>query len=176
MTDDQCTKYEKIEVIWQLNKTVKGAGVHLACVYSFSEVPFITMNAFQPSRLPVQPPQQRRVTPRRKRHLRQRSYQVMALESTAKIAVNVVISTAAVSALMQLLPYHWSQQEKLRTIRIDVNQMEERVYQLQGEFSRNFDPRQAKMIMQEQGYRFDPNQRQVVFPKDTIEHKQLESN
>ncbi|NJM71584.1 MAG: hypothetical protein HC862_15960 [Scytonema sp. RU_4_4] len=134
------------------------------------------MNAFQPSRLPPQPVQQRRITPRPKRHLRQRSYQVMALETTAKIAVNLVISTAAVSALTQLLPCHWSQQEKLRAIRIDVKQMEERVYSLQAEFSRNFDPRQAKMIMQEQGYRFDPNQRQVVFPKDTVERLQLESN
>ncbi|NMG10756.1 hypothetical protein [Brasilonema sp. UFV-L1] len=134
------------------------------------------MNAFQPSRLSPQPAQQRRITPRPKRRLRQRSYQVMALETTVKIAVNVVISTAAVSALVQLLPYHWSQQEKLRTIRIDVKQMEERVYGLQTEFSRNFDPRQAKMIMQEQGYRFDPNQRQVVFPKDTVERLQPESN
>ncbi|MGH8002989.1 MAG: hypothetical protein ACREPR_27030, partial [Brasilonema sp.] len=95
------------------------------------------MNAFQPSRLPLQPAQQRRITPRPKRRLRQRSYQVMALEATAKIAVNLVISTAAVSALTQLLPYHWSQQEKLRAIRIDVKQMEERVYGLQTEFSRN---------------------------------------
>lgn len=134
------------------------------------------MNAFQPSRPPLQPIQQRRVNPRPKRRLRQRSYQVMALETTAKITVNLVISAAAVSALIQLLPYHWSQQEKLRAIRIDVKQMEERVYQLQAQFSRNFDPRQAKMIMQEQGYRFDPNQRQVVFPKDTAEVDQQESN
>ncbi|MBW4634232.1 MAG: hypothetical protein KME30_20680 [Iphinoe sp. HA4291-MV1] len=134
------------------------------------------MNAFQPSIPPLQPIEQRRITPRPKRRLRQRSYQVMALETTAKIAVNLVISTAAVSALTQLLPYHWSQQDKLRALGTDVKLMEGRVYELQGEFSRNFDPRQAKMLMQEQGYRFDPNQRQVVFPKDTTEVEQLESN
>ncbi|ARV58448.1 hypothetical protein BZZ01_07170 [Nostocales cyanobacterium HT-58-2] len=134
------------------------------------------MNAFQPSRPPLQPIEKPRVTPRPKRRLRQRSYQVMALETTAKIVVNCVISAAAISALIQLLPYHWSQQEKLRAIRIDVKQMEERVYGLQAEFSRNFDPRQAKMIMQEQGYRFDPTQRQVVFSKDTTEVEQPESN
>jgi hypothetical protein len=86
----------------------------------------------------------------------------MALETTAKIGVNVVISAAALSALVQLLPYHWSQQDKLREIRTEVKQMEERVNSLQAEFSRNFDPRQTKSIMQEQGYRFDPRQRQVV--------------
>jgi hypothetical protein len=67
------------------------------------------------------------------------------------------------------LPYHWLQQEKLREIRTEVKLMESRVNGLYAEFSRDFDPRQAKSIMQEQGYRFDPNQRQVVFPKDTTE-------
>jgi hypothetical protein len=126
-----------------------------------------TMNAFQPSKPPLQPIEQRRVTPRPKRRLRQRSYQVMALETTAKIGVNLVISAAAISALVELLPHHWSQQEKLRAIRVDVKQMQERVYRLQAEFTRNFDPRQAKMIMQQQGYRFDPNQLQVVIRKNT---------
>ncbi len=123
------------------------------------------MNAIQPSRPPLQPIQRRRVAPRPKRHLRQRSYQVMGLETTVKIGVNVVISAAAVSALIQLLPYHWSQQEKLREIRTEVKLMEERVNKLQAEFSQNFDPRQAKSIMQKQGYRFDPNQLQIVLMK-----------
>lgn len=134
------------------------------------------MNAFQPSRPPLQPIEQRRVTPRPKRRLRQRSYQVMAVETTAKIGVNIVISAAAISALVQLLPYHWSQQEKLRAIRVDVKQMEERVHDLQAEFSQNFDPRQAKSIMQEEGYRFDPSQRRVVFPKNTTEVQHPESD
>ncbi|MBW4646094.1 MAG: hypothetical protein KME23_24400 [Goleter apudmare HA4340-LM2] len=120
------------------------------------------MNAIQPSRPPLQPIQKHRVTPRPKRHLRQRSHQIMALETTAKIAVNLAISGAAISALVQLLPYHWSQQEKLREIRTEVKQMEGRVNILQTEFIRNFDPHQRKTIMQQQGYRFDPSQRQVV--------------
>ncbi|QSJ17793.1 hypothetical protein JYQ62_02650 [Nostoc sp. UHCC 0702] len=120
------------------------------------------MNAIQPSRPPLQPIQKRRVVPRPKRHLRQRSYRVMALETTGKIAVNFAISAVAVSALMQLLPYHWSQQEKLREIRTEVKLMQGRVNILQAEFSRNFDPQQTKSIMEQQGYRFDPNQRPVV--------------
>ncbi len=120
------------------------------------------MNAIQPSRPPLQPIQKRRVIPRPKRHLRQRSYQVMAWESTAKIAVNLFITAAAASALVQLLPYHWLQQEKLREIRTEVNLMEGHVNKLQAEFSRNFDPQQAQSIRQQQGYRFDPSQRRVV--------------
>lgn len=120
------------------------------------------MNAFQPYRTPLDPVEQRRIKPRPKRHLRQRAYQVMALETTAKVAVNIVISTAAISALVQLLPYHWLQQDKLREVRTEVKVMEGRVQDLQTEFSRNFDPSEAKNIMQQKSYRFDPNQRPVI--------------
>lgn len=96
----------------------------------------------------------------------------MALETTAKIGVNFVISAAAVSALTQLLPNHWLQQDKLREIGTEVKMMEARVNNLQAQFSRSFDPRQATRIMQEQGYRFDPTQRRVVFPKDANEIEQ----
>jgi hypothetical protein len=120
------------------------------------------MNAFQPYKTPLRPVEQRRIKPRPKRHLRQRAYQVMALETTAKVAVNIVISTAAISALIQLLPYHWLQQDKLREVRTEVKVMEGRVQDLQTEFSRNFDPSEAKNIMQQKSYRFDPNQRQVI--------------
>jgi len=41
----------------------------------------------------------------------------VALETTAKLAVNVVLSAAAVSGLVKLLPYQWSQQEKLKSNR-----------------------------------------------------------
>lgn len=120
------------------------------------------MNAFQPSRPPIQPVEQRRNVPRPKRHLRQRAYQVMALETTAKVAVNILISAAAASALVQLLPYYWSQQDKLRTVRTEVKVMEGRVQNLHAEFSRNFDPGEAKSIMQQKSFRFDPNQRPVI--------------
>ncbi|WP_414543150.1 hypothetical protein [Nostoc sp. CCY0012] len=121
------------------------------------------MNASQPSRPPLQPIPKRRVIPRPKRHLRQRSYQVMALETTAKIAVNLAISAAAVSALIQLVPYYSMQQDRLREVRTEVKLMEERVDSLQKEFNRNFDPHQANSIRQQQAYRFDPNQLPVVF-------------
>lgn len=135
------------------------------------------MNAIQPSRPPLQPIPRRRVAPRPKRHLRQRSYQVMALETTAKIGVNIVISVAAVTALVKLLPYHWSRQAKLQEINTELRQVEARVNTLKVEFSRNFDPRQAKSIMQEQGYRFDPNQRPIMLIKPkAVEVEQAESS
>ena len=122
------------------------------------------MNALQQQPQVTQPVQRNRVIERPKRRLKQRSHQIMALETTAKIGVNFAIVAAAISALTQLLPYHWSQQDKLRAIRTEVNVTQERVNSLQIELNRNFDPRQAKVLMQQQGYRFDPKQKQVVFP------------
>lgn len=134
------------------------------------------MNAFQPSQPPLQPIQKRQVTPRPKRHLRQRSYQVMALETTVKIGVNLAILAAAASALTQLLPYHWLQQEKLREVRTEVKLMEGRVNILQAEFVHNFDPRQTKTIIEQQGYKFQPNQRLIVLMnQDGKEIKDLNS-
>lgn len=133
------------------------------------------MNAFQPSRQPL-PPIQKPQAPRPKRHLRQRSHQVMAIETTVKIGVNLVIFAAAASALTQLLPYHWLQQKKLREVRTEVKIMEGRVQTLQAEFVRNFDPRQTKSIIEQQGYKFAPNQRLVVFTnQDGKEIKVLNS-
>ncbi|WP_427160576.1 hypothetical protein ACQFX9_02620 [Aliinostoc sp. HNIBRCY26] len=121
------------------------------------------MNAFQPSHLPQPTPtHKQQVIPRPKRHLRQRSYKVMAVEVTAKVIVNVAISTAAISALVKLVPYNLSHQGKLREVSTEVKQLEKRVSKLQDELNRNFDPRQAKRVMQQQTYRFEPNQRPVI--------------
>ena len=124
------------------------------------------MNAIQPSRPPLQPVEPRRVTPQIKsRHHRSRPrpYRVMALETTAKLTVNVVLCAAAVSGLVKLLPYYWSGQEKLREIQTEVKLTEGRVNRLQTDFNRYFDPQQAKSIMKEQSNRIDPEQRQVVW-------------
>ncbi len=135
------------------------------------------MNAIQRPKLPVQPTQERQVSPRRKRHLRQRSYQIMALETTAKIGVNLMISTVAISALIHLAPYSLLQQQKLSGVRTEVKLTETRVSSLQTEFSRSFDPKQAKSIMEQQGYRFDPSQHQVVLMnKDEKEPEQPSSS
>jgi len=87
----------------------------------------------------------------------------MALELTVKLAVNLVLLSAAIAALVRILPYQSSQQEKLRELSAEVNATETRVDRLRLNFNRNFDPQQARNVMQEQSYRVDPRQRQVVW-------------
>jgi len=134
------------------------------------------MNAIQPSSPELQPIKRPlRTVPRPKRHLRQRSYQIMALETTVKIGVNLAISAAAVSALTQLLPHHWSGQDKLRQIRTEVKTTQERVNTLRAEFNNTFDSRQANSIMQQHGNRIPRNYKRIVLTNNTTPSEIKES-
>ena len=86
----------------------------------------------------------------------------MVIENTAKLTVSVVLSVVTVSSLIKLLPYQWSQQEKLWEVQTEVKLTEGRVNHLRTDFNRYFDPQQTKSIMQEQSNRVNPGQRQVV--------------
>ena len=125
------------------------------------------MNAIQPSPTIGQPSPRRRRRPlkstpnQRKRH----PYQGQAVENAAKLAVNLILSAAAISTLLQLLPYQKTQQEKLQDIRAEVAKTEVRVNRLRSEFTRNFDPHQTKKLMEEMSYRVDPTQVQIVWKK-----------
>lgn len=120
------------------------------------------MNATQPSKHPLEAPDTRRRTRRSHQRRYSKPYRAIALETCAKLAVNITLSVAAVTALVQLLPYHLSTQAKLREIREDVKQTQARVNGLQNEFKGAFDPQQAKTVMQQQSYRVDPARRQIV--------------
>lgn len=106
--------------------------------------------------VPAAPPPQRKIQ-------RQPSYRVIAIEATAKLAVNLLLSTAAIATLVQLLPHVTSQRAKLEELRAEVEATEQRVDRLQSEFSRHFDPSQARDIMQEQSTRLDAQKRQILW-------------
>jgi hypothetical protein len=79
------------------------------------------------------------------------------------LAVNIVLCAAAITGLAQLLPYHLSQQAKLGEVRSEVKRTEARVKNLRLDLGRSIAPGEAKSVMQEQSFRVDPNQRQVVW-------------
>jgi len=88
---------------------------------------------------------------------------VVAVEVGVKLAVNLVLAIAAVSALVKLIPYNLIQQAKLRELTTEVAAVEGRVEQIQTDFNRHFDPRQATSVMQEQTSRIQPRQRPIVW-------------
>lgn len=122
------------------------------------------MNAIQkPIRPHLQPQENRQTATRTRQKQRRHPHGAVVIETAAKLAVNLVLSTAALAALAQLLPYYLSQQAKLGQIQTEVKGTEKRVNRLRSDFSRYFDPEQAKSVMQEQSHRIDPSQRQVVW-------------
>jgi cell division protein FtsB len=131
------------------------------------------MNSIQVSK-PVSKPRSRSqaTSPRRQgsfvrakpRHSPNRA---IALETSAKLTVNLVISIVAVSALLQLIPSYKEQKQKLQEISHEVEQTEDRVQRLRSEFTRNFDPQQAPKIMQEQTELQDPQQLQIIWKQDS---------
>ncbi len=121
------------------------------------------MNAIQPSTPPRQPLEPRRTAPRIQHRQRHHSYRALAGETTVRLAVNIVLCAAAITGLAQLLPYHLSQQAKLGEVRSEVKRTEARVKNLRLDLGRSIAPGEAKSVMQEQSFRVDPNQRQVVW-------------
>ncbi|MFB2833336.1 hypothetical protein [Floridanema evergladense] len=133
------------------------------------------MNAIQTSRPHLEPVQSPKVVRQRVRKLRTQRTDARTLETTVKLAVNVIISGVAVSSLVNLLPYHRSIQTKLQEIRFEVKETEQRVDRLQADYNRISDPQQAKNIMREQSHLVDPARRQIVLlQKDNFETQEID--
>ncbi|MEB3225028.1 MAG: hypothetical protein VKJ86_04410 [Synechococcus sp.] len=90
-------------------------------------------------------------------------------ELVAKISVNCLLTGVAIASIAQLLPAQVNQQQRLVTLKGEVNEAEERVKQLRTEFNRNFDAYAGDKLMQEHTLKVDPKQRRIIWvaPKQT---------
>lgn len=111
------------------------------------------------------PLRQNKSRPRRKKETRRSSprYRGLTLEIMAKLLVNGVIATVAVTALNQLIPTYQTQLSRLEEVEKEVERTQNRVNQLNHEFTRHFDPYQSEVIMQEQTNQIKPSQRHIVW-------------
>lgn len=127
------------------------------------------MHAIQPSKPPLKPRQTHQVASRQKNTRRRQgshSYQVMALENTAKLLANIVVCGVAAYGLARLLPYFWLQQQKSQEISTEVQQAEGRVNHLRQDFTRYFDSREANTLMKEQSNLLAPGEKQVFWEQE----------
>jgi hypothetical protein len=123
------------------------------------------MHAIKPTLNPLRPVKNSprvAVVPRSSSSKRSNPYQALAAETGVKLAVNMVLSVCATSALIQLWPHYQAVEEKLQEIQAEVNLTQGRVNQSRSDFNRYFDPSEAKSVMQEQSNRVDPQQRPVI--------------
>jgi hypothetical protein len=127
------------------------------------------MSNITPSReSPWQEPHHRMKVVRSAKNLRT----LILVEATVKIILNILLSACALSALFKLWPEYQSVQDKLQVITAEVKLTEERVSKERANFSRNFDPGQARSIMQEQSHRLDPEQMPIIW----LEKQPIDNN
>jgi hypothetical protein len=74
------------------------------------------------------------------------------------------------------LPFYNSQQAKLQEVKGEVNRTQARLQNLNGNFTRYFDPKQTQKSMQEQTQRVAPEQPSLVLiesnlaPEEPVSH------
>jgi hypothetical protein len=111
----------------------------------------------------VAPVRKQRTTPQTRRVQQTRQHRILALETSMKIAMNVLIAGIAVTSLCKVIPHRIAQQEKLQELNAEVKLTEQRVSQLKIDFNRSFDRGQERQIVQEQTHFTDPNRTPVVW-------------
>ncbi|MEB3292646.1 MAG: hypothetical protein VKJ24_05770 [Synechococcales bacterium] len=124
-------------------------------------------------KLPQSPPQRtrnrpvgvRRTQPQQRHQQNKQYHRTLALETSIKLATNLIISSIAVGTLIHLLPYRSAQQAKLVELQQEVQQVEHRVSSAKDAFGQAFnsDPKQVKEVLKQQTAMTDPSERQIVF-------------
>lgn len=87
----------------------------------------------------------------------------IALESSVKLTINLLLGIVAATTIAKLVPYYQSQQARLASLEESVTVATRKNAKLRQEFDRNFDPAQSSRIMQEQSGMGYPNQKRVVW-------------
>ncbi|GAB4533318.1 MAG: hypothetical protein Tsb0014_18600 [Pleurocapsa sp.] len=117
---------------------------------------------------------------RRRRHSAPHSdaYRGVNVEVSLKLVLSWIIAIAALSSLIKLVPYHLSQQAKLKELHLQVEETEARVSQLRNELHHNFDPQQTQSLMEQYSSLLSPNQSRIYWlPKtDDNQEQSLEKN
>jgi len=121
----------------------------------------------------------RRSSPSRRPQARRKpkeSAQVFATETIAKLCVNGLLGIVAIVALVRLSSYNIAQRDKLQLLETEVQASQSQLDAEREDFSYHFDPTQGRSIMQDQSYRVQPGQAQIVFSPsdDSVENNASE--
>ena len=114
------------------------------------------MNSGQPT-----PKRIRRQT--RKRHNPHRG---VTTEIYLKLILSWVIAIGAIASVFRLLPYHLTQQAKLKELRIQVRETDARVGKLREQLNYNFDPQRTQNLMEQYSSLTSPGQSRIYWLKD----------
>lgn len=121
------------------------------------------MTALQPFDAPSSSSVRRRRRRPEATDAHQQEQQWLVAEITTKLIASGVIAGLALVGLIKLIPYQLDQQAKFQEVQAEVEETERRVDTLRQNFTRHFDPKQSRNIMQEQSPRLDPNARRIFW-------------
>ena len=90
-------------------------------------------------------------------------YRGVTTEISLKLILSWAIAIAAIASLFRLLPYHLSQQAKLKELRIQVEETDARVAKLREQLNHNFDPQRTQSLMEQYSSLTSPNQSRIYW-------------
>jgi len=107
---------------------------------------------------------------RQKPRERHHPYRGITAEISLKLLLSWVIAIGAIASLFRLLPYHLTQQAKLKELRIQVQETDARVGKLREQLNRNFDPHRTQSLMEQYSTLTTPNQSRIYWLPEDSEH------
>jgi cell division protein FtsB len=111
--------------------------------------------------------QPRKKVRRQPRH-RHKPYRGIVAEMSLKLILSWIIAIGAIASVSKLLPYHLSQQSKLKELKFQVQETNARVDKLRDELNHNFDPQQTQNLMEQYSSLTSPNQSRIYWlPEDS---------
>ncbi len=105
----------------------------------------------------------RNQTPVRRSNKKRSAYRGVTGEVWLKLIFSWIIALASIGSLVKLLPYHLSQQAKLKELRIQVSQTESKVAELRQQLNHNFDPQQTQNLMEQYSSLLAPNRSRIYW-------------
>lgn len=105
-------------------------------------------------------------TVRRQTRKRHNPYRGVTTEISLKLILSWAIAIGAIASFFRLLPYHLTQQAKLKELRIQVQETDARVTQLREQLNHNFDPEQTRSLMEQYSTLTAPNQSRIYWKED----------
>ena len=112
---------------------------------------------------------------RRQTRKRHQPYRGVTAEISLKLILSWAIAIGAIVSFFRLLPYHLTQQAKLKELRIQVRETDARVIKLREQLNKNFDPEQTQSLMEQYSTLTAPNQTRIYWLEDNEQNEPLDN-
>jgi hypothetical protein len=93
-------------------------------------------------------------------------YRGVTAEISLKLILSWAIVISAIVSFIRLLPYHLTQQAKLKELHIQVQETDARVAKLKTQLNHNFDPQKTQSLIEQYSTLTQPNQSRIYWLED----------